>query len=131
MTYIKVTEKGREPRKMDVKPYLKNERTMLPLRYVGEALKADVKWDNKTRTAYFTRDGITARIQIDGNKIELSNGKVFTMDAKPNNINGRIFIPITNVSQVFTLTNGNTTDGIKQNIEWSQQDYTTTVYPNR
>lgn len=131
MTYIKVTEKGREPRKMDVKPYLKNERTMLPLRYVGEALNVDVKWDNNTRTAYFTRDGITARIQIDGNKIELSNGKVFTMDAKPDNINSRIFVPITNVSQVFTLTNGNTTDGIKQNIEWSQQDYTTTVYPNR
>lgn len=131
MTYIKVTEKGRKPRKMDVKPYLKNERTMLPLRYVGEALNADVKWDNNTRTAYFTRDGITARIQIDGNKIELSNGKVFTMDAKPDNINSRIFVPITNVSQVFTLTNGNTIDGIKQNIEWSQQDYTTTVYPNR
>ncbi len=131
MTYIKVTEKGREPRKMDVKPYLKNERTMLPLRYVGEALNADVKWDNKTRTAYFTRGGITARIQIDGNKIELSNGKVFTMDTKPDNINSRIFVPITNVSQVFTLTNGNKTDGIKQNIEWSQQDYTTTVYPNR
>lgn len=131
MTYIKVTEKGREPRKMDVKPYLKNERTMLPLRYVGEALNADVTWDNNSRTAYFTRDGITARIQIDGNKIELSNGRVFTMDTKPDNINGRIFVPITNVSQVFTLTNGNTTDGIKQNIEWSQQDYTTTVYPNR
>lgn len=131
MTYIKVTEKGREPRKMDVKPYLKNERTMLPLRYVGEALNADVTWDNNSRTAYFTRDGITARIQIDGNKIELSNGKVFTMDAKPDNINSRIFVPITNVSQVFTLTNGNTIDGIKQNIEWSQQDYTTTVYPSR
>lgn len=131
MTYIKVTEKGREPRKMDVKPYLKNERTMLPLRYVGEALNAGVKWDNKTRTAYFTRDGITARIQIDGNKIELSNGRVFTMDAKPDNINSRIFVPITNVSQVFTLTNGNIIDNIKQNIEWSQQDYTTTVYPNR
>lgn len=103
MTYIKVTEKGREPRKMDVKPYLKNERTMLPLRYVGEALNADVTWDNNSRTAYFTRDGITARIQIDGNKIELSNGRVFTMDTKPDNINGRIFVPITNVSQVFTL----------------------------
>lgn len=131
MTYIKVTEKCREPRKMDVKPYLKNERIMLPLRYVGEALNADVTWDNNSRTAYFTRDGITARIQIDGNKIELSNGRVFTMDTKPDNINGRIFVPITNVSQVFTLTNGNTTDGIKQNIEWDQQDYTTTVYPNR
>lgn len=131
MTYIKVTEKGREPRKMDVKPYLKNERTMLPLRYVGEAINADVTWDNNTRTAYFTRDGITARIQIDGNKIELSNGKVFTMDTRPDNINGRIFVSVVNVGKVFSLTNGNTTDGNKQNIEWDQQDYTATVYPNR
>ena len=113
--------------KMDVAPYIKNDRTMMPLRYVAEAIGADVQWDNSTRTAYFEKDGLVAKIQIDGNKIVMSNGKVYEMDAKPDNINDRILVSITNVSRVFNLTNGNTKDGIDQNIEWDNDTQTVTI----
>lgn len=113
--------------KMDVAPYIKNDRTMMPLRYVAEAIGADVQWDNSTRTAYFDKDGLVAKIQIDGNKIVMSNGKVYEMDAKPDNINDRILVSITNVSKVFNLTNGHTKDGINQNIEWNNDNRTVTI----
>ena len=113
--------------KMDVAPYIKNDRTMMPLRYVAEAIGADVQWDNSTRTAYFEKDGLVAKIQIDGNKIVMSNGKVYEMDAKPDNINDRILVSITNVSKVFNLTNGHTKDGINQNIEWNNDNRTVTI----
>lgn len=113
--------------KMDVAPYIKNDRTMMPLRYVAEAIGADVQWDNSTRTAYFEKDGLVAKIQIDGNKIVMSNGKVYEMDAKPDNINDRILVSITNVSKVFNLTNGHTKDGINQNIEWNNDNKTVTI----
>lgn len=115
--------------KMDVAPYIKNDRTMMPLRYVAEAIGANVQWDNDTRTAYFEKDGLVAKIQIDGNKIVMSNGKVYEMDAKPDNINDRILVSITNVSKVFNLTNGHTKDNINQNIEWNNDNKTVTIIP--
>lgn len=125
--YIKLDGANKTSKKMDVAPYIKDDRTMMPLRYVGEAIGATVGWDNTTRTAIFVRNGLTARIQIDGNKIVMSNGKVYEMDAKPDNINDRIFVSLTNVSKVFNLTNGNTEDNIDQNIEWNNSNKTVTI----
>lgn len=35
----------------DVAPFIKDGRTMVPIRFIGEALQTDVGWDNATRTA--------------------------------------------------------------------------------
>ena len=107
---------------MDVKPVIRNRRTMIPLRFVAEAIGVDVKWDNKTRTAIFTNNGLTAKIQIDGDEIVLSNGKTIKMDSKPLNINGRILVSVVNVANVFGLTNGNTQDGVDHDIEWNSEN---------
>lgn len=114
--------------KMDVAPLIRNERTMLPLRYVGEALDAEVIWDKETRTATFIKNGRRAEIQIDNDQIVLSNGEIIKMDSKPLNINSRILVPLTNVANVFGLTNGNTEDHIKQDIEWDKETRTVTIY---
>ena len=116
---------------MDVTPVIQNDRTMLPLRYVAEALGADVQWDAKTRTARFTKDGLTASIQIDSDEIVLSNGKTIKMDSKPLNIKDRILVSVTNVANVFGMTNGHTLDSTDQDIEWNQNDKTATIYIRR
>ena len=116
---------------MDVTPVIQNDRTMLPLRYVAEAIGAEVEWDNSTRTARFTKNGLTASIQIDGNEIVLSNGKTIKMDSKPLNIKDRILVSVTNVANVFGMTNGNTLDGSDQDIEWNQNDKSATIYIRR
>ena len=116
---------------MDVTPVIQNDRTMLPLRYVAEAIGADVQWDVKTRTATFTKNGLTASIQIDSDEIVLSNGKTIKMDSKPLNIKDRILVSVTNVANVFGMTNGNTLDGSDQDIEWNQNDKTATIYIRR
>ena len=112
---------------LDVAPIIQNSRTMLPMRFVAESIGAKVEWDKATRTATFTKDGIVAKIQIDGNKIVLSNGETIVMDSKPLKINNRILLPITNISRVFNMTNGNTTDGIAQDIEWNAVERTVTI----
>ena len=114
--------------KMEISPVINNGRTMLPLRRVADLLGSEVVWDNKTRTAVFTRDGLTASIQIDNNKIILSNGKVIEMESKPLNINNRIFVPLVNVGNVFGLSNGNTSDGEENDIEWDNDSKTVTIY---
>ena len=113
--------------KMDISPVIHKGRTMLPLRRVAEVLGAEVVWNKNTRTASFTRDGLTASIQIDNNKIILSNGQVIEMEAKPLNIKDRIFVSLVNVAKVFGLNNGNTEDGKDNDIEWDNESRTVTI----
>ena len=116
-----------QKKRMDVVPVLKNDRLMLPLRSLAEMIGAKVEWDPTTRIATFTNNSLVAKIQIDGDEIVLSNGKVIKMDSKPLNINGRILVSISNVGNVFGLTNGNTKDGIDQDIEWDDANKTVTI----
>lgn len=108
----------------DVSPIIKDSRLMLPLRFISDLIGAEVKWDASTRTAQFTKDGLSAKIQIDGNEIVLSNGKIIKLDSKVLCIKGRILLPLTNISQIFSLTNGSIEDGIEQDIEWDETSRT-------
>lgn len=85
-------------------------------------------WNNKTRTASFIKDGVRADIQIDGKTIVLSTGEKIELYAKPQNIDGRIFIPLTNISQVFNLANGTVKDGVDNDIEWDGKNRKVLVY---
>ena len=116
-----------QKKRMDLVPVIKNDRLMLPLRSLAEMIGAKVEWDSQTRIATFTNNALVAKIQIDGDEIVLSNGKVIKMDSKPLNINGRILVSISNVANVFGLTNGNTKDGIDQDIEWDDVNKTVTI----
>ena len=123
-----LTEDGKTLEKsMDVKPIIENNRTMLPLRALAEIIGAKVIWNDATRTASFTRDGLTALIQIDGSKIVLSNGKTIDLEAKPLNVNGRIYLPLVYVGQVFGLTSGNADDGKEDDIEWKEETKTVII----
>ena len=113
--------------KMDISPVIYKDKTMLPLRRVAEVLGAEVIWNKDTRTAFFIRDGLTASIQIDNNKIILSSGEVIEMEAKPLNIKDRIFVSLVNVAKVFGLSNGNTRDGKDNDIEWDNESRTVTI----
>jgi len=117
-TYNTMSNGSEANKEMDVAPFIENNRTMLPLRCIAQLLGAEVEWNKKTRTASFTKDGLRADIQIDGNKIVLSNGKVIKLDIKVRIVSGRIILPLTNISQLFGLSNGNLDDGISQDIEW-------------
>lgn len=108
---------------MDVAPTAINQRTMLPIRFVAEAIGATVEWHQDTQSATFTKDGITATITLGSNIIQVSDGRQIVMDAEPTVIAERIFVPLTNISQIFGLTNGDLRDGNDNDIEWDQENY--------
>ena len=126
-TYTTIEDGKILERSLEVKPLIKDDRTFLPLRALADILDAKVIWNEGTRIASFTRDGLTALIQIDGNKIVLSSGETIEFESKPLNINGRIYLPLVNVGQVFGLTSGNSLDGEDQDIEWDDLDKTVTI----
>ena len=113
--------------KLYTSPIIRNGRTLLPLRNVAEAIGAEVSWDDKTRTASFTKNGLTASIQVDSDEIIYSNGKKVKMDAKPILKDNRILISLVNVANIFGLTNGNVEDSQSQDIEWNNDNNTVTI----
>ena len=108
---------------MDVQPVAINQRTMLPIRFVAEAIGATVEWHQDTKSAIFTKDGITATITLGKDEITVSDGHTIKMDAKPTVISQRIMVPLTNISQIFGMTNGDLKDGVDNDIEWDQENY--------
>lgn len=115
--------------KIDVAPIIENERTLLPMRLIAEILGIDVKWDEDKRLATFTKEGRIVEVQIDSSEIEI-NGEKDKLFAKVKIENDRILLPITNISKAFKLTNGNTDDGIDQNIEWDNIERSVTIKNN-
>lgn len=90
---------------MDVAPYIRNGRTMLPIRYIAEALAMNVTWDKKTRTVIIEDKLFRIEIPVDTNKIVV-NGKVYTSDVKPEIKNGRTMMPIANIVRAIGLKDG-------------------------
>lgn len=112
--------------KIDVAPIIENDRTLLPMRIIAEILGAEVKWDEDERLATFTKGDRLVKVQIDSSEIEI-NGEKDKLFAKVKIENDRILLPITNISKAFKLTNGNTDDGIDQNIEWDNIERSVTI----
>ncbi|WP_308534175.1 G5 domain-containing protein [uncultured Peptoniphilus sp.] len=126
--YIRTISGVSEKLQIDTPPVIKSNRTLLPMRFIAELIGVKVDYDPATRTAIFKKGELTAKIQIDGDEILLSNGEVIKMDTKVLIRNNRILIPITNISKLFGLTNGDVSDDLDQDIEWNSTDRTVTIF---
>ena len=110
---------------MDVAPFIQDGRTMLPVRYIAEAIGAEVNYDPKTRIATFQKNQFVVTLNIDKNVMYV-NGSPVQLYTKPANVEGRIFLPLVNVAQAFGLKQDGQTRG---NIIWNQEKKTVTIIP--
>lgn len=77
----------------DVSPTLISGRTMVPIRAIGETLKATVNWDNATRTATITKGNNTMYL-TEGQYSYTLNGASKTMDVPVTIVGGRTLAPL-------------------------------------
>ncbi len=87
---------------LDQPPVIINNRTMVPIRFISENLKADVKWDDKTKQATVTLLSNTAVLTIDQSTAQ-ANGYTVYLDAPATIIKatGRTVVPIRFVSDTI------------------------------
>ena len=90
---------------MDVEPFISNNRTMLPIRFVAEALGFKVEWDDPNRTVILTDKDTVVKIPVDTNQI-IVNGTVFESDVKPILKSNRTMLPIANIARALGLVDG-------------------------
>ncbi len=85
---------------LDVPPEVKNQRTMVPIRAVVEAIGGDVAWDQETRQVTMTRAGSTVTMTLDSITATV-DGKTVEMDVAPYATNGRTLIPARYAAEFF------------------------------
>ena len=84
----------------DVKPYIKNGRTMVPFRTIFEAISAEVEWVEETQTVNALWDEIPLSLTI-GNNVMIRKNKEFILDVQPEIVDGRTMVPVRAISEAF------------------------------
>ena len=82
-----------EAKKMDAKPFIKNDRTLVPLRFIVEAIGGEVNWDNDNRLVTVNSKGKTIELPIDSKTIKI-DGKDVNIDQAAIIKGDRTFVPI-------------------------------------
>jgi len=88
---------------LDVAPYIKNDYTMVPLRFVAEAFGAKVGWDDATRTATIDFAGHSIKVAI-GSTEAVVDGETVTMPLPAEIVNSRTMVPVRFISEAFGFT---------------------------
>jgi len=108
---IRVTLDG-APIAFDVPPQAINDRTMVPLRAIFEALNANIDWDDNTQTVTATRDGVVVVMRV-GDPVITVAGNEITLDVPPQIVDDRTLVPARAVAESFGL-----------NVDWNGETQT-------
>jgi uncharacterized YkwD family protein len=107
----------------DQEPIIENDRVLVPVRKIFEALGATVSWTERTQTVTANKNTTVIILQI-GKYTMLQNGKIITLDVAPKIVGDRTLVPIRAVSESFGAQ-----------VEWleesrSVQIHTTPISPS-
>jgi hypothetical protein len=103
---------------IEVAPYIKDDRTFLPLRYLANALgmpDSNILYDPANRSVTIIRGDLTVQFTI-GSTVMLVNGASTTMDAVPEIDAGRTCLPVAWLARAFDV-----------NIAWEATARTVTI----
>ena len=95
---VKVNVDGKELQNLDMPAVIIEDRTLVPLRAIFEAMGAEVDWDGAHQkiTAEFDNDTI---IMFVNNKSGMINNNSFSMDVAPKIINDRTMVPVRAIAE--------------------------------
>lgn len=102
----------------DVPPTLKNDRTMLPIRYFFEKLGAKVNWNGETEEIIVTQGEHTIVFQLNNQKA-MVDGAEKELDTPPYLENDKTMIPVRFL-----------TENLGYKVEWNEKTNTATITKN-
>lgn len=98
---ISVTVNGKKI-EFDQPPVLINDRTLVPIRKVIEAISGHVEWDEKSQSVILTMDHTTVRVVLTiGSTTAYVNGEERILDVPPMLIGDRTLMPIRFIAEAF------------------------------
>lgn len=100
----KYTVEGTE-KELETAVYTRAGYTMLPMRVVAETIGVDVAWDNTNKIATFTKGDVVVKV-APGKTVLNKNGVDVKMNTASENVNGRLFLPLSSLGDAFGLERG-------------------------
>lgn len=85
----------------DQKPVIVNDRTLVPVRFIAEALGHDVGWNQADSSAVIDNGSIVLYVGTNQARI---NGEYITLDVESQLINGRTMVPLRVVAETLNCT---------------------------
>ncbi|MBR4720573.1 MAG: InlB B-repeat-containing protein [Clostridia bacterium] len=92
-----------EARSNDVAPIIRNDRTMLPARFVTENLGATVEWIGEEQKVLITKDDLKIEIYIGSEKAYV-NGEEVILDSPAFIENDRTYTPVRFIAETLGVT---------------------------
>lgn len=84
--------------KMDSAPFLENDRTLVPIRFVSEALGSTVNWNQSAGQVAIQEQGTDIKISV-GSRAATVNGETVYMDVPARVVNNRTYVPVRFISE--------------------------------
>ncbi|MDO4563608.1 MAG: stalk domain-containing protein [Clostridia bacterium] len=91
----------------DQAPIMVNNRVLVPLRAVFEAMLATVEWNNSTRTATVYQGNSEISVTVGNSTMKVQNSsssKNVTLDSVPQIVGGRTLVPVRAISEALGAT---------------------------
>ena len=113
---VTVTLDGAEVLFPDAQPFIDaRDRTLVPIRFVSEAMGANVDWDNDANTTIIHKDNDTITYKIGDMKAFL-NGEMHVFDTYGILKEDRTFVPLRFISEMFSC-----------GVEWNGETVTVLI----
>ncbi len=100
---ISVTVNGKKLEFPQQSPVISDNRTLVPLREIFEALGATVEWDGNTKTVNSQKGNISVSLTINSDKIYV-NGAEKIIDVPAKIINNKTMVPVRAVSESYNCS---------------------------
>lgn len=97
---ITVFVNGRQVNFPDIKPYIKNGRTLVPVRFVSQEMGAKVEWNNAKREVIIVKNGKKITLRI-GSKDVYVNGTKKTIDVPAELKGNRTMVPLRFINEAL------------------------------
>ncbi|NLD46935.1 MAG: copper amine oxidase [Clostridiaceae bacterium] len=91
--YVNNVEKQVDPENAQVKPFVKDGRTLVPVRFISESLGAEVGWDAKTAIVTVKLGGKIISLVVGGKTMKAGN-KSIELDVAAQINDGRTYLPL-------------------------------------
>lgn len=84
-------------------PIVKNRRTLVPLRFIGEALGKEVLWNNDEKSVTVSDENTSFKLYIDSKIIDNSDGTLKFTDVAPCIVNRKTYLPLRAIAELMNI----------------------------
>lgn len=84
-------------------PIVKNRRTLVPLRFIGEALGKEVIWNNDEKSVTVSDENASFKLYIDSKIIDNSDGTLKFTDVAPCIVNRKTYLPLRAIAELMNI----------------------------